>query len=243
MRHGFRASPTPRPSPGVPTTNFYRALCDDDATGTPDIIIDTGAEENFADVNTPGTHRRATLPGQQITMLAATGDSCTSIATDTFQLPLPAACLDYHVFLRGKVRHPLLSVSKACDAGMTVVFNADECRFLKNGTTHLRAPRRGGLWTTPSVQRPALAMNAPLTTPYRKRATDPATLPNLLCYLHACAGFPVPSTWIQAIWAGYFLTWPGLSPARVRQYLPKSDETVLGHMKLIRQSAQYHFQG
>eukprot|EP00532_Pseudo-nitzschia_australis_P012736 CAMPEP_0168215190 /NCGR_PEP_ID=MMETSP0140_2-20121125/5786_1 /TAXON_ID=44445 /ORGANISM="Pseudo-nitzschia australis, Strain 10249 10 AB" /LENGTH=127 /DNA_ID=CAMNT_0008142271 /DNA_START=144 /DNA_END=527 /DNA_ORIENTATION=- len=127
-------------------------------------------------------------------MLAATGDSCTSIATDTFQLPLPAACLDYHVFPCGKVWHPLLSVSKACDAGMTVVFNADECRFFKDGATHLWAPRRGGLWITPSTPCAAFAMNAPLTTPYKKRATDPATLPNLLQYLHACAGYPVTST-------------------------------------------------
>jgi len=103
-----------RPTPTcVPTSNFYHALCDGDDTLAPDIIIDTGAEENFADESTPGTNRQASPPSQQIIMLAATGDSCTSIVTDTFQLPFPDACLDYHVFPPFKVRHPLLSVSKA----------------------------------------------------------------------------------------------------------------------------------
>ena len=78
----------------------------------------------------------------------------------------------------------------------------------------------------------------PSACPIANVGLTPYTMPNLLCYLHACAGYPVASTWLQAIHSGYFLTWPGLSPARVQKYLPKSDETFFGHLKLIRQGVR-----
>lgn len=42
---------------------------------------------------------------------------------------------------------------------------------------------------------------------------------------------PVPETWIQAIDAGFFATWPGLTSALVRKHLPPSIETTKGHMR------------
>ena len=42
-------------------------------------------------------------------------------------------------------------------------------------------------------------------------------------------------TWINAICAGNYDTWPGLSVKAVLKYFPESDETVLGHMKGERQ--------
>ncbi len=50
-------------------------------------------------------------------------------------------------------------------------------------------------------------------------------------YLHAAAGYPVKDTWIAAINAGNYNTWPGLSAQAVRRHFPELDETQKGHMK------------
>lgn len=41
-------------------------------------------------------------------------------------------------------------------------------------------------------------------------------------YLHAAAGYPVNDTWINAINAGNYITWPGLTAKAVRRHFPQS---------------------
>ena len=179
-------------------------------------------------------------------MASATGDSRRSIGMDKFDLPLPSTCLDFHVFKRGDVRKPLLSVGKVCDAGMTVVFTADKCQFFDPAAVKtvkpatFSVPRKGPgyLWTTVSrspTPEYTANLSRSLGQPYKSRSTDAYTVPNLLRYLHACAGFPVTATWLQAIRKGYFIGWPGLYPGRVMKYLPKSTETFFGHLRLVKQ--------
>ena len=55
-------------------------------------------------------------------------------------------------------------------------------------------------------------------------------------YLHKAAFSPVKSTWIQVIQAGFYTTWPGLTPELVEKYLDKSTATVKGHLRQIRQN-------
>jgi hypothetical protein len=50
-------------------------------------------------------------------------------------------------------------------------------------------------------------------------------------YLHAAAGFPTKPTWLTAIRAGSYHTWPGISHKTVNKHYPESDETPKGHMK------------
>ena len=42
------------------------------------------------------------------------------------------------------------------------------------------------------------------------------------------------NTFINAINAGFYSSWPGLSALRVRKHLKKSESTISSHMKLIR---------
>ena len=57
-----------------------------------------------------------------------------------------------------------------------------------------------------------------------------------IAYFHdACKEFPVKETWIAAIHAGNYRTWPGLSVKAVEKCFPESDETQQGHMKGLRQ--------
>ena len=60
----------------------------------------------------------------------------------------------------------------------------------------------------------------------------------LVHYLHACAGFPVRSTWLAAIKAGNFASWPGLTYTNAAKYCPVSVETLKGHMTQTRQGTR-----
>ena len=59
-----------------------------------------------------------------------------------------------------------------------------------------------------------------------------------IMYLHAAAGYPVNDTWIAAIKAGNYNTWPGLSTQAVRRHFPELDETQKGHMKKQQQNVR-----
>ena len=63
-------------------------------------------------------------------------------------------------------------------------------------------------------------------------------VPALISYLHACAGYLPKTTWLARIRAGFYHTWPGLTPERVEKYLQKSESTIMGHQKLIRQNVR-----
>ena len=61
------------------------------------------------------------------------------------------------------------------------------------------------------------------------------SLPSLMQFLHACAGFPTVATWTKAMDAGHHIGWPGLLTSGVRKCSPDSEETAMGHQKLVRQ--------
>ena len=44
-------------------------------------------------------------------------------------------------------------------------------------------------------------------------------------YIHATTGFPVEATWMGAVHAGNYATWPGLSIKAVNKYHSEADET------------------
>jgi hypothetical protein len=60
---------------------------------------------------------------------------------------------------------------------------------------------------------------------------DLPSVNQMIKYLHAAAGYPVKDTWVKAINAGNYTTWPGLTATAVHKYFPESNETQKGHMK------------
>ena len=54
-------------------------------------------------------------------------------------------------------------------------------------------------------------------------------------YYHAVIGFPTKATWLKAINARFFATWPMLTAKAVAQYFPDSDKTQKRHMLQQRQ--------
>ena len=74
---------------------------------------------------------------------------------------------------------------------------------------------------------------------FRQKVNNVYNIPSTkesIQYLHAAAGFPVKDSWIDAIKAGNYTTWPGLNVKVVNRYFPESDETQKGHMKKQRQN-------
>ena len=90
--------------------------------------------------------------------------------------------------------------------------------------------------------RDALEIQVPQAT--RKKREEISNVHNLpsifqiVKYHHAAAGYPVNDTWIKAINAGNYTTWPGLTSEAVRKHFPESDETQKGHMKRQRQGVR-----
>ncbi|KAL7537341.1 hypothetical protein ACHAWF_005737, partial [Thalassiosira exigua] len=60
-------------------------------------------------------------------------------------------------------------------------------------------------------------------------------MPKQIAYYHAAAGFPVKSTWIDAVRAGNYATWPGLTVEAIQKYYPETNATQEGHMHAQRQ--------
>ena len=94
-----------------------------------------------------------------------------------------------------------------------------------------------------SVRRPALSCGVSLsdrvaTGPSTPNAHDLPSVAAIIKYLHACAGFPVHSTWLAAIKAGNFASWLGLTYANTSKYCPVSVETLRGHMVQSRQGTR-----
>jgi hypothetical protein len=58
---------------------------------------------------------------------------------------------------------------------------------------------------------------------------------DIMTYLHCACFSPVPSTWLNAINAGHFTTWPGLTIDLICKDLSKSVATSKGHIRQERQ--------
>ncbi len=52
-----------------------------------------------------------------------------------------------------------------------------------------------------------------------------------LMYFHVAAGFPIKESFTDAVRAGNYTTWPGLTTTLIAKHFPDSDETQKGHMK------------
>jgi hypothetical protein len=72
-------------------------------------------------------------------------------------------------------------------------------------------------------------------TTAQSHAYDLPSVPALIAYLHATAGYPVKSTWLAAVKRGAYSSWPNLTPGLIAPYCPNSSKTHKGHMAQPRQ--------
>ncbi len=201
------------------------------------LVIDSGATSNFVpeEIKIPRkgkSSKEVYLP-----------DNSTLQATYQAELPLNQ--------LNEKAREAnilpglqtqLVSVNKMAEKGYTTIFHHGE----EGVTVH-----KPGTLTIATTESPILqgckAKGAKLWTVVsykastKERANKVYNLPLIsqaVQYLHAAVGFPTEETWIKAIKAGNYNTWPTITPTVVRRHFPESDETQQGHMKRQRQGVQ-----
>jgi hypothetical protein len=140
----------------------------------------------------------------------------------------------------------LISVPKLADYGYIAVFDKTEARNYDGTTTMITAsgepiivaPRcnNTGLWKMElNLDYEDLGTACPAQF---IAGVDEANaifdLPNYcqtLQYLHALAGFQVKETFLAAVRAGNYATWPGLTTTLIAKHFPDLDEMQKGHMK------------
>jgi hypothetical protein len=149
------------------------------------------------------------------------------------------------------IKTSLLSASKLADAGYFTVSDKDEVNVYDSNTTSIKPTKQAvltgwrdnktGLWRVPLVNQ----INHENTDTYLLSKDESLNIANEIAnnvydlpsteqairYLHACAGFPTKATWLKAIAAGFYSTWPLLTTKNVNKYFPESEETQKGHMR------------
>ena len=84
-----------------------------------------------------------------------------------------------------------------------------------------------------------LAFAAHTTKPtFDPRSLDLPSTGALVGFYHACLGFAVKQTWLDAAKAGNFDTFDGLTFSNIVQYCPDADKTILGHLAQQRQNVR-----
>ena len=74
--------------------------------------------------------------------------------------------------------------------------------------------------------------------PFDPRSIDLPSVGALVGFYHACLGFPVKQTWLEASKAGNLDSFDGLTYSNIARYCPDSDETILGHLAQQRQNVR-----
>jgi hypothetical protein len=81
-----------------------------------------------------------------------------------------------------------------------------------------------------------MAMSAQaFSTPFNPQILHLPSISALVSFYHACLGFPVKQTWLDAIKAGNCDTFDGLTYSKVARYCPNANKTILGHLAKQRQ--------
>ena len=88
-----------------------------------------------------------------------------------------------------------------------------------------------------AAQAVALAARA-AGTPFNPQSLDLPNIGALVGFYHACLGFPVKQTWLDAIKAGNCDTFEGLTYSNAAKYCPDSDEMIMGHLTQQRQNVR-----
>ena len=153
-----------------------------------------------------------------------------------------------------QVKLLLVSVGKLCTNGMLVLFDANSVNVFNQQTRQIVAQGkrdiRSNIYMIPVADAGAQGVKGftptgtdaaqgviPQNT-FANNVYEIRVVPALISYLHACTGFSPKLTWIRAIEAEFFTTWPGLTADRVRQYLGKLETTTMGHQRMIHQNIQ-----
>ncbi len=122
------------------------------------------------------------------------------------------------------------------DKKFAKTYNAKTTTITATAEPVLKAPRctATSLWLMPLENKTNGSNQASNIEGVTERANAIFELPSTcqtILYHHALAGFPIKETLLNAVQAGNYATWPGLTIAALHKYFPDSAEMQKGHMK------------
>ena len=155
----------------------------------------------------------------------------------------------------------LISVGKFADAGYLTVFDEEEVNIYDGLKTKIeinskpiikgwRDPETGLYriplktkienWNTDTIllnkeRSKKIQMNIPKASEEINNVYELPSTEKAIRFLHAAAGFPPKVTWLKAIRAGNYDSWPMISIRNVNKYFPESNEMQKGHMRQTRE--------
>ena len=212
-------------------------------------IVDSGASGWYLTPGAPVSNVNKTAA--KIRVGTATGQEQTSEAS--CELPLPDLLPGLFGHIMPGFTHNIFGIGNICDKYCKVLFtkncvsiyDSNDQPFLKGWIETYRAK----LWRI--SLRPYLISDLTKCAPrnedttahsQEKQATleafsayDFPSVEALVIYFHAAAGYSVRDTWLKAIKAGNYDSWPGLTYINATKYCPSADETIKGHMVQTRQ--------
>jgi hypothetical protein len=203
------------------------------------IIIDSGATMHFVteELNLPRTG-----PSELMVYLP---DNTTLKSTGSTQLPFQQLSTKAREasILPGLTKS-LISVNVMAGNGYTTIFRPRDkgVTFHKEGMLTIKTSEPPVLQGCKKKGEKLWTLSMPQTT--KKKHEEISNVHNLpsisqtIKYHHASAGYPVKDTWIKAINAGNYTTWPGLTSAAVQKHFPKSNKMKKGHMKRHQQGVR-----
>ncbi len=138
----------------------------------------------------------------------------------------------------------LVSIPKIVDKDNIVVFDKKLAKTYNAKTITITATAEPvlkaqqctvtGLWLMPLKTKTNGGNQASNIEGVTERANAIFKLPSIrqtILYHHTLAGFPVKETFLYAVRAGNYATWPGLTIAALHKYFPDLDEMQKGYMK------------
>ena len=139
--------------------------------------------------------------------------------------------------------HILLGMGPIYDTDCTVTFIKDSVveRYANNrsiliGWREAQAPYLWRIALLPdNADIPKVPQDAARVSLVAYSAYDLPSVEALVRYFHAAAGFPVRSTWLDAVKSVNYASWPGLTINNARKYCPSANETILGNLVQGRQ--------
>jgi hypothetical protein len=217
----------------------------------PSGLLDSGATSSFI---APQDTKHLIRTGLQSSKIVRMPNGITEKAGEILQmgngLRNPANTADSIPSLKTT----LVSNSKLADANYITVYDREEVNVYDAEMTKVVPTKQAvmtgwrdritGLWRVPlqhnvaNINTDTAQLNQndtnAITDEVAANVYDLPSTERVIRYLHAAAGFPTKSTWLQAIKAGFCATWPMLTTKNVTKHFPESEETQKGHMKQIR---------
>jgi len=156
------------------------------------------------------------------------GHTMTSTATTALQIHSATTKGNQAHIFQDLASGNILSVGQLCDDDYEVTFTKNKVLFDKDNDIKFSGQRNpiNGMW----MAKFPIKHQVNVIIPYKP-------MQDAIKFMHAACFSPCISTWCNAIRQGYFSTWPGLTAAKVTQYIKQNPEaTVKGHLTRERKN-------